>query len=85
MSELSRSAYKLGSSLTQAGMGLRTISDLLGCDGCEHHLTKENINGLHHAVAAIGDLVAMTGYELCEKAEIAESMDSEGGAPCVTN
>lgn len=76
MSELPRIADKLGNTLTHAGMGLKTISDLLGCDGCEHHLTEENINGLHHAVTAIADLVAMAGYELCMQAEI----DIEGDA-----
>ncbi|HUE93578.1 hypothetical protein [Pseudomonas sp.] len=80
MSDLPRIANKLGSTLAQAGMGLKTISELLGCDGCEHDLTEENINGLHHAVAAIADLVAMAGYELCGQVEIAESMDSKGGA-----
>lgn len=80
MSELPRIADKLGNTLTHAGLGLKTISDLLGCDGCEHHLTEENINGLHHAVTAIADLVAMAGYELCSQVEIAESMESKGGA-----
>lgn len=79
MSDLSRTADDLGNTLTRAGLGLKTISDLLGCDGCEHHLTAENINGLHHAVAAIADLVAMAGYELCIQVEIAEPMDSKEG------
>lgn len=80
MSELPRIADKLGNTLTHAGMGLKTISDLLGCDGCEHHLSDANLEGLAHAVAAIADLMAMAGYELCNQVEIAESMESKGGA-----
>lgn len=76
MSDLARITYKHGNTLTLAGMGLKTIADLLGCDGAEHHLTETHANGLHHAIAAIAGLVSMAGYELCMQAEI----DSEGDA-----
>ena len=79
MSDLARITYNHGNTLTHAGMGLKTIADLLGCDGCEHHLNEVHTNGLHNAIAAIAGLVSIAGYELCMQAEIAESLDSKGG------
>lgn len=72
MRELTQAAYQHGSTLTQAGIALETIGNLLGCDGGEHYLNRDDRNGLHHAVAVIGTLMKDAGYKLCGQAEEAE-------------
>ncbi len=79
MREFVRAAYQHGSTLTQAGIALETIGNLLGCDGAEHHLKKGDLNGLHHAVAVIGTLLKDAGYELCEQAEESGALKEQGG------
>lgn len=69
MSELARIADQHGNRMVVAGCALNTIADLLGCDGVEHHLSAEHVNGLHHAVKALASLVQAAGFELCEHAE----------------
>lgn len=78
MREFAQAAYQHGSTLTQAGMALETIGNLLGCDGCEHHLNGDDRNGLHHAVAVIGALLKEAGYELCTQAE--EALEEQANA-----
>lgn len=46
-------AFRTGDRLASAGLALDTIADLLGADGCEHHLTHSDHNGLIHAVRAL--------------------------------
>ncbi|MFN9528576.1 MAG: hypothetical protein ACK561_17910 [Pseudomonadaceae bacterium] len=72
MRELTQAAYQHGSTLTQAGIALETIGNLLGCDGGEHYLNRDDRNGLHHTVAVIGALLKDAGYKLCAQAEEAE-------------
>ncbi|WP_425327996.1 hypothetical protein [Pseudomonas nitroreducens] len=69
-------ADKIGSNLACAGHGLETIANLLGADGCEHHLTKEDAYGLAHAALALSALIKGAGYDLC----IAVEVEQEGGA-----
>lgn len=59
-------AFRTGDRLASAGLALDTIADLLGADGCEHHLTHSDHNGLIHAVRALADLVKRSGYDLAE-------------------
>lgn len=66
---LARIAYDHGDSLMSVGFALETITDLLGCDGSEHNLTTEHLNGLANAVRVIGVYIAAAGLELCEHSE----------------
>ncbi|MBT8764794.1 hypothetical protein [Metapseudomonas boanensis] len=69
MSKLARIAGQHGNRMVVAGCALNTIADLLGCDGVEHHLSAQQVNGLHHAVKALAGLIQIAGFELCEHAE----------------
>lgn len=81
MRELTQAAYQHGSTLTQAGIALETIGNLLGCDGSEHHLNRDDRNGLHHAVAVIGALLKDAGYKLCGQAEeVEEALEGQANA-----
>lgn len=80
MRELAKATYQHGSTVTQAGIALETIGSLLGCDGAEHHLSKRDSNGLHHAVTVIGTLLKDAGYVLCEQAEESGALEEQGGA-----
>lgn len=55
--------------MTVVGLALETLTDLLGCDGCEHHLNDEQILGLAYAVQALGAGIRERGFELCGLAE----------------
>lgn len=55
--------------MTVVGMALETIADLLGCDGCEHHLNDEQMLGLAYAVQALGVGIRDRGFDLCGLAE----------------
>jgi hypothetical protein len=68
---LKQAAWEHGNYLTSAGYGLITLGDLLGADGSEHFLTKDNLNGLQHAVVALGAMVRDSGIALTERAELA--------------
>lgn len=59
-------AFRTGDQLSSAGMALDTIANLLGADGCEHHLTPFDRNGLTHAVRALADHVKRSGYALTD-------------------
>lgn len=69
-------ADKIGNNLAYAGHGLETIANLLGADGCEHHLTGEEASGLTHAVLALSAYIRGAGYDLCTAVEV----EQEGGA-----
>ncbi|AKA22737.1 hypothetical protein PCL1606_12820 [Pseudomonas chlororaphis] len=55
--------------MTAMGRALETIADLLGCDGCEHHLNDEQMLGLANAVQALGADIRERGYALYGLAE----------------
>lgn len=63
MSELVRFGAERADSMVCAGLGLESIGDLLG-SGSDHSLTADQINGLHHAIIALGRMVKDTGYEM---------------------
>ncbi|MCY1302642.1 hypothetical protein D9M70_523090 [compost metagenome] len=69
MSNLARIADRNGDRILVASYALSTIADLLGCDGLEHSLSTSNLNGLHHAVKAISELMKCSATELCNAAE----------------
>lgn len=57
------------SHMTVVSAALETISELLGCDGAEHHLNDEQMLGLAHAVQALGAGIRERGYALYGLAE----------------
>jgi hypothetical protein len=69
MSALVQMADRHGDRLICTGYALDTIADLLGCDGAEHHLNSDHLNGLHHAVKALGAFIKSVGFDLSEAAE----------------
>lgn len=80
MSDFLRMADKIGDHLTSAGYALETLSRLLGGDGIEHYLSKEDAKGLIHAVRALGETIRETGYELCNAVELeaADARENQG-------
>lgn len=79
MNHLTQLALDHGDRLQSTGYALTTLADLLGADGSEHHLTKSDINGLTHAVRALGGYAFAAGMELYEAAELAGD-PKQGGA-----
>lgn len=69
MSELQKLAWTTSSELYSAGFALATIGDLLGADGLEHYLDAKQVNGLRHAVKAIGSMVLACAGDLAEQAD----------------
>jgi hypothetical protein len=69
MSNLARLAIDHGDRLMSASYALETIANLLGCDGFEHHLGKDDINGLNHAIRALAGYSWAAGSALYEAAE----------------
>lgn len=67
---LANIADEHGHRLNISGMALETLADLLGHDGCEHHLSPADAYGLTCAVRAIGAMVREAGLDLCEMAEM---------------
>ncbi len=68
MSGLVHVASEHADNMVCIGIGLEAIGDLLG-GGSEHVLTADQVNGLHHAVIALGRLAKDAGYALAEHAE----------------
>lgn len=54
-----------GDALSAAGLGLRTIGLMLS----ERELSKDEYNGLCHAITALGDLVKNNGYKVYSHAD----------------
>lgn len=50
--------------LISAGYALETIGNLLGADGCDYSLSKEQEGHLQHAVVALGALVRDFALEI---------------------
>ncbi|WP_028628555.1 hypothetical protein [Metapseudomonas resinovorans] len=69
MNTFARIADLQGDRLLTASYALNTIADLLGCDGLEHHLSDNDLKGLHHAVKAISDLMKCSAMDLYNVAE----------------
>ncbi|HCG39047.1 hypothetical protein V8Z77_08250 [Stutzerimonas stutzeri] len=69
MSSLTQLAMKHGDQMMSAGYALETLADLLGGDGSEHHLSSQDLDGLRHAVRALGGFALLAGAELCQAAE----------------
>jgi hypothetical protein len=77
MLNLPRIAMDHGERLHSLGYALATLGDLIGADGSEHHLSPQDINGLTHAVRALGGYAVAAGAALYEAGELAAG---EGGA-----
>lgn len=69
MREFINLAEQTGNTMTSAGIGLEAIGNMLGADGSEHCFNAKDMNGLHHAVVALGDLIKGLGYDLAGAAE----------------
>ncbi|WP_312842433.1 hypothetical protein [Stutzerimonas nitrititolerans] len=70
MSRLAKLAMKHGDQMMSAGNALETLADLLGCDGLEHHLSDDDLNGLRHAVRALGGYALLAGSQLYSEANL---------------
>lgn len=77
---LLNAAIRHGDMLDSAGHALETLANLLGCDGSEHHLTKDDHSGLLHAVRTISSYLKSAGFDLYEAAELAGALEIDGGA-----
>ncbi|MDH4556550.1 hypothetical protein E8F11_15465 [Pseudomonas sp. BN417] len=64
MNTFARIADHQGDRILTASYALGTIADLLGCDGLEHHLSNRDLNGLHHAIKIISDLMQCSAMDL---------------------
>lgn len=64
MSTLIKQVETQANHMVVTGLALATISDLLGCDGAEHHLNDNQLRGLAYAVQALGVGIRDRGYEL---------------------
>ncbi|EMW0555506.1 hypothetical protein [Pseudomonas aeruginosa] len=69
MRNLTRVADQVGNNLSTAGIALETIANLLGADGCEHHLDSREVSGLLNAVSALSAYISGAGYDLCSAVE----------------
>lgn len=69
INDIKRQTDTYGNGLMCAGMGLETLSNILGADGCEHSLDTKDITGLLHAVHALGLYVKQAGCAMCSIAE----------------
>ena len=79
MRDLLPLAIEHGDRLQSAAYALETLANLLGCDGSEHHLTRQDINGLTHAVRALAGYASAAGAELYVAAELAGALETVGG------
>lgn len=70
---LKRTADENGNLMMHMGFGLKTIGNLLGADGHEHHLSDDDLHGLAHAVVALSACAIQAGMELCDAAEMADA------------
>lgn len=82
MRDLLPLAIEHGDRLQSTGYALETLANLLGCDGSEHHLSRQDINGLTHAVRALGGYALAAGAELYEAVQLAlaTEQNANGGA-----
>lgn len=69
MNTFARIADRQGDRILIASYALNTIADLLGCDGLEHHLSDQDLKGLHHAIKTISDLMKCSAMDLFNTAE----------------
>ncbi|MNF77243.1 hypothetical protein D3C84_593840 [compost metagenome] len=69
MNSVARIADHQGDRILTASYALNTIADLLGCDGLEHHLSDQDLKGLHHAVKTISDLMKCSAMDLYNVAD----------------
>ncbi|MCY1419098.1 hypothetical protein D9M71_346770 [compost metagenome] len=69
MNSVARIADHQGDRILIASYALNTIADLLGCDGLEHHLSDQDLKGLHHAVKTISDLMKCSAMDLYNVAD----------------
>ena len=82
MSNLSTLAIYHGDRLLSLGHALEALGNLLGADGSEHHLSAQDVDGLAHAVRALGGYALAAGAELYEAGQLAVAIeqDATGGA-----
>lgn len=67
-----------GDRLHSLGYALETIGNLLGADGAEHHLSQQEIDGLAHAVRALGGYALAAGADVYEVAQLATVQEAGG-------
>lgn len=70
---LRRTVERHETTLYSVGYALTTIGNLLGANGSEHHLDDADMNGLQHAVIALGSLVTSIAVDI---AVAIEKLDS---------
>ena len=82
MSNLTTLAIDHGDLLQSTAYALETLANLLGADGSEHHLSAQDVDGLAHAVRALGGYALAAGAELYEAGQLAVAIeqDATGGA-----
>lgn len=64
-----KTVWDQGNQLFSAGYGMKAIANLLGTDGNDHELNHDLINGLHHAIMAMGTLVLQVAGDMAEAAD----------------
>jgi hypothetical protein len=63
-----KTVWDQGNQLFSVGYGMKAIAELLGADGSDHELNDELVNGLHHAIMALGTLVLQVAEDMTEAA-----------------
>lgn len=64
MADLTVLATHHGDQLQSMGLALEALGNLLGADGSEHNLNSRDLDGLAHAVRALGGYAFAAGVEL---------------------
>lgn len=72
---LPKLAWNHGERTVSAAFGLDAIANLLGADGCEHHMNNEDREGLAHAIRALAGYLHSAGGDLCEGAEMCGALE----------
>ena len=70
MREFQQIAIEHACRLASAGRALDTLTNLMGVDGNEHNLSRDDITGLKHAVRAIAGYVSAASLAIYEAAEM---------------
>ncbi|CAD5379717.1 hypothetical protein OF001_U80020 [Pseudomonas sp. OF001] len=75
---LEGAAREHADSLVCVGLGLEALAELL-MEGGEDRMTTDQVNGLHHAIIALGRLAKAAGHDL---ASITERSAFERNGEC---
>lgn len=81
LNQLPARAMDHGDRLLSLGHALEALGNLLGADGSEHHLSAQDVDGLAHAVRALGGYALAAGAELYEAGQlaVANEQNATGG------